>query len=309
MTARSGNARAVICGWPESMSVVDTRSLQVVRQEEMATIGARSRVGPVRPAGNWAMALSPDGNKLILNAVRGDSTTWLNDSAQGVVILDRLSLTPVGWVGPIKAYGIVALPPSGDSTSERVLVLGSRPGPAVSASPWFYVLGGPSLTLVDSVQPGVDVWGVVPLAGGSAALFLSTSSVYRFDFVTKQLVDSTPNPVGPFGAMCAAPEGQRFYLVDRGTMSSPGSGKTWVYDGTLHLVAQFDLGASVGCTPALNDCAVSRDGRLLLVSAGHSGGGELYAYQPGRLLVLDRATGQLERIVEIGSWTQEVFAF
>jgi hypothetical protein len=127
--------------------------------------------------------------------------------------------------------------------------------------------------------------------------------------MTRQPVDTAPNPAGILGTLCVSPDGQRYYLVDGGDLDGPGPGKVQAYDESLHLLAQFDLGAQLGYTPALSFCAVSRDGRFLLVSAGHSGGGELYPYQPGRLLVVDPTTGNLVRTVEIGSWTREVFAF
>ena len=63
-------------------------------------------------------------------------------------------------------------------------------------------------------------------------------------------------------------------------------------------------------SPTLNRCAVSADGRLLFVSSGTGPVGPTFGPQPGRLFVVDRATGALVRTVDIGDWlTREVFAF
>jgi len=300
---------------PVTLTVVDTRSLRVVAQEPMSAIGARSAIGPVLPLGGYGMAVSPDGKKLVMNGLRGDSTTWLTDSARVVVIVDVASLTPVGLVGPfsVPADGIVPVPGSGESASQRVMVLGARPGASVLPSGLILILGGPDLTLVDSLKPGVPVYQVVPVSGGQAALLLSARSIYRFDLTTRELVASAPRPT-IFGSPCLSPDGSRLYHTDPGDgFDFPGGGSIQVYDvhdETLQLLAPIDLGSADLFPPRLNNCAVSRDGRFLFVSSGTWEAGPLYPVQPGRLFVVDRSSGHLVRTVNMGDWlSREVFAF
>jgi len=295
--------------WPYSLSGVDTRSLRVVVQQTASAIGARSKVGAVLPMGSVGLAVSPDGTKLVMTGLRGDSSTWFDDSAQVVVFVDVASLTPVGVFGPFKG-AIVALPGSRDSASQRVMLVGVRPGVTTPTYSPILILGGPRLTLVDSLQPGVPVGQVVATQDGRALFLTSNAMIYRFDLATRQLVDSVPLPSPDLGNLCVAPDGQRLYLTDFGDYwDFPGSGKVQVYDGTLHQLAPIDLGSGELLPPGLNDCAVSRDGRFLLVSSGTPSRGPLYGPQPGRLFVVDRATGNLVRTVEIGSYAEEIFAF
>ncbi len=296
---------------PVTLTVVDTRSLRVVAQERMSAIAARSRVGPVLPLGGYGMAVSPDGNKLIVNGLRGDSGAWLQDSARVLVILDAASLTPVGVVGPFKipADGIVSVPGPADGASQRVMVLGGPPGATVLPSRVILVLGGPDLLVVDSIQLGVPVYRLVPIGSRGMALLFSARSVYLFDITKHALVDSAPRVTGS-GGLCLAPDG-RLYQTDSGDgIDTPGSGQVQVYTSSLELLPPIDLRPGLAASPTLNGCAVSHDGRLLLVSSGTASLGPTFTPQPGRLFEVDRSTGRLLRIVDIGDWlSREVFAF
>ncbi len=295
-----------------TLSVVDTRSLRVVQQEPMSVIGARSVVGPVRPLGTWAMAVSEDGRRLIVNGVRGDSSTWLNDTALAAVVVDLATLTPVGVAAPFKILGggIVSLAGTGAGASQRVLLLGTRPGGSVWPSRLILVLGGPDFAVVDSLVPGVDMWGIAPDVSPGSLLLVSTQSIYRFDLATRQLVDSAPRPT-IYGSLCSSPDGQRMYHTDSGDgFDFPGAGKITVYGQKLQPIGVIDLNSKGSLSPTLNDCAVSADGRFLFVSSGTGPDGPLFGPQPGRLFVVDRAAGALVRAVDIGDWlSREVFAF
>jgi hypothetical protein len=85
------------------LAVLDLRSLSVVALEPMSAIGARSVAGPVRPVGSRGMAVSPDGTKLLIDGVTGDSSEWLSDSAQAVLVVDLATLTPVAVRGPFNS--------------------------------------------------------------------------------------------------------------------------------------------------------------------------------------------------------------
>jgi hypothetical protein len=295
-----------------TLSVVDTRSLRVVHQERMAVIGARSAAGLVRPLGTWAMAASRDGKWLVVNGVRGDSSTWMSDSAPAAVVVDVATLTPVGVIAPFKILGggIVSLPGTGASGSQRVLMLGTRPGGSIWPSRLILVLGGPELGVVDSLLPGVDMWGIARDVSPGSLLLLSTQSIYRFDLATRQLVDSAPRPT-IYGRLCLSPDGQRIYHTDSGDgFDFSGAGRIAIYGRKLEPIGLIDLNSRGSLSPTLNRCAVSADGRFLFVSSGTGPVGPTFGPQPGRLFVVDRATGALARTVDIGDWlSREVFAF
>jgi hypothetical protein len=172
-------------------------------------------------------------------------------------------------------------------------------------------LSGPDLALTDSVQFGVPLGNAISANSGRDLFLLSTTEVYRYDLSARQVVDSGPRPSGNLGTLCAAPDGQRLYLTDYGDYwDFPGSGRVAVYDAALHLLAPIDLRGGEAFPPTLNDCGVSRDGRLLFISSGTGSRGPLFPVQPGRLFIVDRASGALARTVDIGDWApRQVFAF
>ncbi len=275
----------------------------------MSVIAKRSAVGPLLPDGTYArFAVSPDGRYLLLSGVRGDSTSWGVPSAQALVMVDIATGAPVGSFGPIELSqeGIVPVP-GGDSLSQRVLLIGDRPG--ATAAGWVYLLSGPRLTLVDSALVGTKLYHAAAAEGAGAVYLGSLSSIYRLDLSTMQVVDSTYR-LGGWGRICVSPDAQRVYVTDFGGFDYPGGGMIQVLDANLNSLASIDVGSANAFPPTLNACAVSRDGRYLLVSSGTSENLVNYPHQPGRLFMLERLSGKVARTVDIGDWeSREVFAY
>ena len=286
---------------PVTLTVIDTRSLSVTVQEPMSEIAARSRIGSVLPLGGYALAVSPDGRKLVMNGLCGGDRC--------VVVVDLATRTPVASIArfEVAVGGLVPLLEGRDSASQRVLMLGSRVGAPYSPIHPLLVLGGPNLEVVDSIQLPRSVGQLIPIGNTRQVIDLAADSIFKIDLGTLQVMASAPRRSS--GQACAAGDGQRLYLTDPGSLDFPGTGQVQAYGASLGSIAPIDL-RSGGTIPTLNDCAVSRDGRLLLVSSGTSATGPLFTPQPGRIFVIDRELGTVVRMIDTGDWlSREIYAF
>lgn len=288
----------------KELIAMDTRSLQILWRERLSDIARRSRVGEVRLHGNYALASSPDGGRLLVaDAERG--------GVHGIAVLDARTRDPVGFIGPLSVPpgGIVSLPAGAGGASAAIFVVGTRGSTAGASVGQLFVLDGAMLEMQDSASFGPplnDHFGglrqVLAAPGGRYAYVAGVDRLYRYDLVGHRIVGSTPRP-SP-GRLSISPDGETLYLTDPGDgRTSAGSGLLFVYDADLAQRSPISLreASSHGIGPVTNWTVVGRDGRRVYVTAGTASRGPLYGPQSAQVLIVDAAAGKLLRAVPLGA--------
>lgn len=283
---------------------IDVSSLRVMWQEAMTTLVLRSQIGSISISGNYALSISPDGGRLLLADAQ-------QDTAIGIAVLDGVSRDPIAFVGPmaVSPGGMVVVPPGPGVPNGVVLVAGSRQNMTPSTGELF-VFDGATLVITDSVTLTTNVnaarGGLSQVAVASDlihAYVLGTDSVYKYDLGTRTIT-ATAARLGT-GQLGIAPDGRHLYLADAGDgRNQPGSGKVFVYDANLTLLAPIDLSAAAvnGVAPVTHTVVVNPTGDQLYVLAGTPQFGPLFGSQPSRILVVGLGSGALTGTISLGEY-------
>jgi hypothetical protein len=283
---------------------IDRSSLRVVWQEAMTTLALRSQIGSIAISGNYALSISPDGGRLLVADAQ-------HDTAVGIAVLDGVSRDPIGFIGPmaVSPGGMAVLPPGPGVPNGVVLIAGSRQNTSPSTGELF-VLDGATLVVTDSVaitpNVGATRGGLSQVALASDlvhAYVLGTDSVYQYDLGARAITATAPR-LGS-GQLGIAPDGLHIYLADAGDgRNQPGSGKVFVYDANLALLAPIDLSAAAvnGVAPVTRSVAVSATGDQLYVLAGTPQFGPLFGSQPSRVLDVSLGSGALVGTIPLGEY-------
>jgi len=302
LTAR-GNAAVA------TLLVIDTRSLAIVEREPLSTISARIAVGDIFLDGSYALAVSADGARLIMDAYHGGTG--------GLELIDASSLTPVDFLGPLYVTpgGLIRAPTSGGE--DRYWAVGARTAYwSTPRADYLYLLGDRPFAVLDSFQltpPGaggsIGLYQVLPSSNGSTVYVLTADSILKFDLSTRRVQASAPCPSQ--GSLVLSPDESRLYLTDPGYFPDwPGSGLVFVYNSSLDALRPIDLRTSPNVVPVSNYAAFTEDSRYLLVSSGTASGGPLFGSQPGAVYVIDASTNAVVRVIRTGDWlARQLFVF
>jgi DNA-binding beta-propeller fold protein YncE len=261
-----------------------------------------------------ALATTPDGARLVIShALRPADRARVLDSAR-VALLDLTTRHVLATVGPLSVNpdGLATLPAGPAAPRGAVLAIGARKRGVSPSLDWLFVLDPETLAATDSAAltpAAADAGGtlrrlVVAPDRRRVYLLARDGELIAYDLVDRAVVGRSHAPPGAW--LAVAPDGQRVYASDPGSfIDSPGSGKLFVFDGTLAPLGAIDLGTAAavnGFPPATHGLAVSRDGARLYVASGTASVGPLYGPQPQRLLVVDVAQRTILHATALGDY-------
>lgn len=295
---------------PAALLAIDTHSLTIALHELLSAMSARNTTGAALTlSGSYALAVSPDGTQLVMDALSGGS--------QGLAFIDVATLTPTAFLGPLYVSPGCIVPWSSQGGAARYLVVGARtPYFQAPRADYLYVIGGQPLAVLDSFQltpPRTDgslgLLQAIPSIDDSTVFVVTSDSLVRFETTSRRAQASAPRPSS--GWLVLSPDESQLYLTDPGSaFDSPGSGLVYVFGSSLNKLTSIDLKSPSNGVPVSNYAAFTKDSRFLLVSSGTSSRGPLFGSQPGRLFVIDRATNQVANVVSTGDWlARQVFVF
>lgn len=281
----------------------DLRSLHLMWRRDLAEIATRSSIDGLTVIGNYAVAVSGDGTRLILNGER--------DGVPGLVSLSLDSLEPVAFYGPFVTPpdGTALVVPSPRLPTGAIAVVGTRQTSERPTKGMLLVLT-PNLVPVDSVilvPASDDRWGgmhqVATSADGQAAYVSTADSILQYSIPERTITARIAPPTQ--GWLNVDSERDRIYLTDPGDgRDTPGSGLVLVFDLRLAARAPVDLRTEGmnGVLPVTHRAVPAVDTDLLYVTSGTASRGPLYGPQPARVFVVDPSSGVLRQVVALDDW-------
>lgn len=282
---------------------IDIRSLRVKWRMRLTALDQQAVSDSLHLTIGGAMAVTPDGTRLLLNATGPDGNGF------AVVALDSRQVT--GFIPFVPLGSLASVAPSATLPNGAIIVTSLvRHFEPERYTGMLYVLDGATFAIRDSLAVTqasddftADILDMVPAPDGRHVYVVGIQQQFRYDLASHRITDSVATP--SFGGLSITPDGNTLYRSDAGDFDSPGSGKIYVYDANLTPRAPIDLSQiapspTAKGQPVVNNNAVpSSDGRLLYVAAGTPTAGGYGAYEPARLLVLDLKTNALVRTVPL----------
>lgn len=241
-------------------------------------------------------SVSPDGERLYV------SGAFRNDTA-GVVVLDRQTQQPIGFIGPFEHRVARELPAVPGYNDGVVLVNGMRTDSSPSV---LYFFDRATFELMDSI-PSARVelahWYMVePSVDGNGLYGSSINTLFRYDFGRAAVVAEYAPDGWLVGWVTEAPDGKivAFDWPSYGP-DYPGSGLVYVFGPDLELIGEVDVSTPVGGEPysatavRTEWAVISRDGKTAYVAARE----RYYGKRPW-IFAIDLETLSVSNVVEIG---------
>ena len=285
-------------------------ALRIIWRERLSEIARRSEIGEMMLHGNYELAVTPDGSRLLVADAE-------HAGSHGVAVLDLATRNPVGFVGPFAvSQGGIAVTPTHLSGGEQVVLLvGSRTFGVFSSTGKLFVLDGSTLEIRDSavvVPSTTHPWGgvqqVLPAPDGRYAYVVGLDRLYRYDLHDLTAAPATARRPS-LGWLSASPADGTLYLTDPGDgRDGPGSGFLFVFGPGLERRDPIDVRAAAShgvAVPSTHRAVVSRDGSQVYVTAGTARLGPLFGFQPGRVLIVDASEEHLADVIPVGLWSLE----
>ena len=255
-----------------------------------------------------ALGVVPGQKYLYVGAYASDPTQPLPPDAARIAIVDTATHHVVGTIGPlsVKEGGIAALVPGPVAPRGALLAIGTRLRTDAPSLDTLFVIDPETHQAIDSAlvtppvpRAGGTLIGVIASPDGRHVYLQHRDNVlYGFDLITRQITGPAPLP-GGLADFAIAPDGSRVYVVYGGApfIFIPPSDSIEVLDATnlavlppISLLNQAALGDSF---PLVHTVAVSPDGQWLYLGDGA-------ARLPLRVLVMDRTTGKVVRVIRLG---------
>lgn len=278
---------------------LDTRTLAITRRLPLVQLEQKSQVAGLSLSGNQAMAVSPDGTRLLLHGAR--------NGIRGLAVLNTETGTPLAWIDSlaVSPYGIATLPANPASPNGAFAVVATRTH-AESDTGHLFIVDASTFTVRDSISLGPTTTAPSGRLGQALAspdgrrVYVATSDrLLVYDVVDQRIAASAPRP--SWGQLAISPDGTTLYLTDPGDgRYSPGSGLIYVFGPLLESRTPIEL-------PRLDTvfeettkwAAVGRDNQSLYVSAGLPRVGPLFPGESARLLVIDLETSHVTASVPL----------
>lgn len=288
---------------------MDTRRLTITRRMRLTHLETESRIAGLLLSGTQAVAVSPDGNQLLLAAAE-------REGVRGLALLNAQSGTPLDFAGPlaVSPYGITTLPPSPSFPSGAFAVVATRTviGPDTEWRPdtgWLFLLDAATLAARDSVAlgsttsaPSGGLGQILASPDGQRVYMATSDQLISYDVTRQQIVASTPRPSQ--GRLAISPDGTGLYLTDPGDgRDNPGSGHIYVFGPLLEPRSPIELPRlDNGLEQTTQWAALGRNGRTLYVSTGTPEVGPLFPGGPGQIFVIDVGSRRIVENIRVGEW-------
>jgi DNA-binding beta-propeller fold protein YncE len=288
-----------------ALLTMSTRSFTITSRLSLTELESRSQVAGLSLLGNYGLALSPDGARLLLaDAVREPET--------GIAVIDVASQTPVSFLGPLSVSpdGLASTQPTAAASQGRIFVIGTRTPGVFPRADSLYILDAETLGIthvasiaVPAADGSANLFAMQPAPSGERVYLLGTGRLYAYDVTAHQVVADAPVP--HYGSIAVAPDEQTVYLTDPGDgREFPGGGLVLAFSPALEPRQPVDLRSQAvdGIPPITQGIAVSPSGRHLYVASGTASRGPLFGPQPRRLFVVELPSGALVRTVTLGDY-------
>lgn len=256
------------------------------------------------------MGVSPAGGLLYIHAYSIDpaKNPPLDDGR--LALIDMTTRRVASTIGPFdELHGTDVLPPGPVAPKGAILVVGSRLREQVPSLSWLFVIDPESRSVIDSVAVtppnpgrGGTLSGVLASPDGRRVYLRgSNGTLYGYDLVARQVI-GTAKLWGGGSSLAISPDGEHLYSVDGGMpeLFIPSSDSVQVFDAAdLTALPSIFLGGQAALNdtiPLVHNVTVSGDGKWLYLAAG----GSHITGIPLRLLVMDRETGVITRVIPMG---------
>ena len=286
---------------------LDAGSLRLKKWLDIDSPAARRMLDGIWLRGS-ELGTVPGDKYLYTVAYNSDPTQTLPPDASRIAVLDTGTRHVVGTIAPlsVKERGFAALPPGPVAPHGALLAIGTRlrtDGPSLDT---LFVIDPATHDVIDSAlvtppvaRPGGTLVGIIASPDGRHVYLQHRDGIlYGYDLLTRQVIGPAPLPGRPSN-IAITPDGSRLYAVYGGApmIFIPAADSIEVLDATslavLPPISLLDQAAIGGAPPLVHSVVVSPDGQWLYLADGA-------ARQPLRVLVMDRASGKIVRVIPLG---------
>jgi DNA-binding beta-propeller fold protein YncE len=288
-----------------TLLTLSTQSLSITSRVRLRDLESRSQVDGLSLLGNYALAFSPDGTRLLLaDAVSGQET--------GIAVIDAATLTPVSFIGPLSVSpgGLASTLATTANPEGRVFAIGTRTPGVFPRADSLFILDAATfgiLRVAAIAAPAADgstnLFAMQPSPSGERVYLLGAGRLYAYDVAAQRVIADAPAP--QYGSIAVAPDGRAVYVTDPGDRRDvPGAGLALSFGPSLEPRAPVDLRSQAvdGVPPATEGIAVSPNGENLYILSGTASRGPLFGPQPRRVFMVELASGQLARTIALSDY-------